>query len=140
MADAEYFKLDDGTVLAVADAAARQKVGSAELQTTAKDCSGAINELKQSLVKYYDAEVTINQQNVRSFTVTLTDIPLNVTPICAQPIYNNDYYYIIITDGIIFNVTTRVNASGYTVLDFIGANATFNNAQNRKLKIRVSYI
>ena len=49
MADAEYFKLDDGTVLAVADATARQKVGSAELQTTAKDCSGAINELKQSL-------------------------------------------------------------------------------------------
>lgn len=49
MADAEHLKLDDGTVIDIADAVARQKVGSAELQTTAKDCSGAINELKQSL-------------------------------------------------------------------------------------------
>lgn len=49
MADAEHAKLDDGTILNLADAAARQKIGSAELQTTAKDCSGAINELKQSL-------------------------------------------------------------------------------------------
>lgn len=49
MADAEHLKLDDGTVIDIADAVARQKIGSAELQTTAKDCSGAINELKQSL-------------------------------------------------------------------------------------------
>ena len=49
MADAEHIKLDDGSVIDVADAVARQKVGSAELQTTAKDCSGAINELKGTL-------------------------------------------------------------------------------------------
>lgn len=49
MADAEHIKLDDGSVIDIADAVARQKVGSAELQTTAKDCSGAINELKGTL-------------------------------------------------------------------------------------------
>lgn len=74
MADAEYFKLDDGTVLAVADAAARQKVGSAELQTTAKDCSGAINELKQSLDLLGPVKSKI-AYNVNSFTVTLDTEP-----------------------------------------------------------------
>ena len=49
MADAEYFKLDDGTVLAVADATARQKIGSDTLDTEAQDLSGAVNELKGTL-------------------------------------------------------------------------------------------
>lgn len=59
MADAEHIKLDDGTVIDVADAVARQKVGSAELQTTAKDCSGAINELKGTLDYCYKSYDTI---------------------------------------------------------------------------------
>ena len=55
MADAEHFKLDDGTVIDVADAVARQKIGSDTLHTQAQTLSGAVNELNNTLTNVITA-------------------------------------------------------------------------------------
>ena len=108
MADAEYFKLDDGTVLAVADATARQKIGSDTLDTEAQDLSGAVNELKGTLtglIKVATHTCTCEFDNSTNGTAIVDVAISGYTPVGLAYVYNNSGHYFVY--GYTINTSTN---------------------------------
>ncbi len=106
----------DDTPIYYKDKEARDLLGEEELETEAQTCTGAINELKQSLVKYTEKEITTSAYGTvnlgmafptyKVLAITVTD---NSDAAAFIIVVNNNHW------AVLYNVTNMTKLTSTTL-------------------------